>query len=84
MVCMKANDMERRRFGSTKREVGVIGQGTWYLQVGDRDMATAAVRRGLDLGMDHIDTAEYYGEAENVVGEAIAGRRPPDHRDQRR
>jgi diketogulonate reductase-like aldo/keto reductase len=72
---MKANNMERRRFGSTNREVGVIGQGTWYLQVGDRDAAIAAVRRGLDLGMDHIDTAEYYGEAENVVGEAIAGRR---------
>jgi diketogulonate reductase-like aldo/keto reductase len=67
--------MERRRFGSANREVGVIGQGTWYLQVGDRDTAIAAVRRGLDLGMDHIDTAEYYGEAENVVGEAIAGRR---------
>lgn len=72
---MKANEMERRRFGSANREVGVIGQGTWYLQVGDRDTAIAAVRRGLDLGMDHIDTAEYYGEAENVVGEAIAGRR---------
>jgi len=72
---MKANDMERRRFGSTSREVGVIGQGTWHLQVGSRDTAIAAARRGLDLGMDHIDTAEYYGEAENVVGEAIAGRR---------
>jgi diketogulonate reductase-like aldo/keto reductase len=56
---MKANDMERRRFGSTSREVGVIGQGTWHLQVGSRDTAIAAARRGLDLGMDHIDTAEY-------------------------
>jgi diketogulonate reductase-like aldo/keto reductase len=49
--------------------------GTWYLQSGDRASAIAAVRRGLDLGMTHIDTAEYYGEAENVVGEAISGRR---------
>src|SRR5260370_3019310 len=72
---MKANGMECRRFGSTNREVGVIGQGTWSLHVGDRDTAIATLRRGLDLGMDHIDTAEYYGEAENVVGEAIAGRR---------
>src|SRR5260370_21711181 len=72
---MKANDMERRRFGSASRQVGVIGQGTWYLQVGDRATAIATLRRGLDLGMDHIDTAEYYGEAENVVGEAIARRR---------
>jgi diketogulonate reductase-like aldo/keto reductase len=67
--------MERRWFGPTNREVAVIGQGTWYLQSGDRASAIAAVRRGLDLGMTHIDTAEYYGEAENVVGEAISGRR---------
>lgn len=67
--------MERRRFGSAKREVAVIGQGTWYLESGDRASAIAALRRGLDLGMTHIDTAEYYGEAEDVVGEAIAGRR---------
>ncbi len=40
-------------------------------------MAIAALRRGLDLGMTHIDTAEMYGSgaAENLVGEAIAGRR---------
>jgi diketogulonate reductase-like aldo/keto reductase len=67
--------MERRWFGPANREVAVIGQGTWYLQSGDRASAIAAVRRGLDLGMTHIDTAEYYGEAENVVGEAISGRR---------
>jgi diketogulonate reductase-like aldo/keto reductase len=67
--------MERRRFGPAHREVAVIGQGTWYLESGDRAAAIAAVRRGLDLGMTHVDTAEYYGEAENVVGEAISGRR---------
>ena len=39
--------------------------------------AIAALRRGLDLGMTHIDTAEMYGSgaAEEVVAEAIAGRR---------
>src|SRR5947208_7976661 len=67
--------MERRRLGSTKHEVAVIGHGTWYLERGDRASAIAALRRGLDLGMNHIDTAEYYGVAENVTGEAIAGRR---------
>jgi diketogulonate reductase-like aldo/keto reductase len=43
----------------------------------DRDEAIAALRRGLDLGMTHIDTAELYGsgEVETLVGEAIAGRR---------
>ena len=67
--------MERRWFGPANREVAVIGQGTWYLERGDRASAIAALRRGLDLGMTHIDTAEYYGEAEDVVGEAISGRR---------
>jgi len=47
------------------------------LEEGDRASAIAAVRRGLDLGMTHIDTAEMYGSgrAEELVGEAIAGRR---------
>ena len=67
--------MERRRFGSTKREIAVIGQGTWYIENGAAEIA--ALRRGLDLGMTHIDTAEMYGSgaAEEVVAEAIAGRR---------
>jgi diketogulonate reductase-like aldo/keto reductase len=55
--------------------VAVIGQGTWYLDRADRAAAVATVRRGLDLGMTHIDTAELYGTAEDVVAEAIAGRR---------
>jgi diketogulonate reductase-like aldo/keto reductase len=53
----------------------VIGQGTWYLDAGDRASAVAALRRGLDLGMNHIDTAEMYGDAELVIADAIAGRR---------
>ncbi|MBD2070272.1 aldo/keto reductase [Leptolyngbya sp. FACHB-671] len=67
--------MEQRRFGSTKREVAVIGQGTWYIDNGDRASAIAALRQGLDLGMTHIDTAEMYGTAEKVIAEAIAERR---------
>jgi diketogulonate reductase-like aldo/keto reductase len=69
--------MERHRFGRTDREVSVIGQGTWYIESGDRAAAVAALSRGLDLGMTHIDTAEMYGSgaAEEVVAEAIAGRR---------
>ena len=67
--------MERRRFGSTTRDVAVIGQGTWYLDRGDRAAAVAALRRGLDLGMTHIDTAEMYGDAEDVIAGAIDGRR---------
>jgi diketogulonate reductase-like aldo/keto reductase len=69
--------MELRRFGPREREVPVIGQGTWEIETGDRAAAVTALRLGLDLGMTHIDTAEMYGDgvAEEMVGEAIAGRR---------
>lgn len=67
--------MRQKKFGSGGAEVSVIGQGTWYIDRGDRKSAVAALRRGIDLGMTHIDTAEMYGDAEPVVAEAIAGRR---------
>jgi diketogulonate reductase-like aldo/keto reductase len=67
--------MKSRPFGSSQRDVSVIGQGTWYIDRGDRKRAVVALRRGVDLGMTHIDTAEMYGDAELVIAEAIAGRR---------
>jgi len=69
--------MERRRFGSAALDVAVIGQGTWNIEKDRRPTALAALRRGLDLGLTHIDTAEMYGAgaAEKLVAEAIAGRR---------
>ena len=69
--------MERHRFGPGDQAVTAIGQGTWYIERADRTAAIAALRRGLDLGMTHIDTAEMYGSgaAETIVGEAIVGRR---------
>src|SRR5690349_15649636 len=68
--------MDQRSFGGAAR-VAVIGQGTWDMESGDRVSAVAALRRGLDLGMAHVDTAEMYGAGlvEDLVGEAIAGRR---------
>jgi diketogulonate reductase-like aldo/keto reductase len=69
--------MQHHLFGTTRREVSVVGQGTWYIESGDRARAIAALRHGLDLGMTHIDTAEMYGsgEAEKIVARAIVGRR---------
>jgi diketogulonate reductase-like aldo/keto reductase len=67
--------MNQRPFGRGGANVSVIGQGTWYIDRGDRRRAVAALRRGIDLGMSHIDTAEMYGDAELVIAEAIAGRR---------
>jgi diketogulonate reductase-like aldo/keto reductase len=69
--------MKHHRFGAINREAPVIGQGTWYIESGDRVRAIATLRAGLDLGMTHIDTAEMYGagEAEEIVARAIVGRR---------
>ncbi len=59
--------------------VPVLGQGTW--QLGDRparrQQEIAALRLGMELGLTLIDTAELYGDgaSEDLVGEAISGRR---------
>jgi diketogulonate reductase-like aldo/keto reductase len=59
--------------------VPALGQGTWHMgeRGSDRGQEAAALRLGLDLGLTLIDTAEMYAEggAEEVVAEAIAGRR---------
>ncbi len=61
----------------------VLGQGTWRMGgAGERDFANddaadvAAIRRGIDAGLRHIDTAEMYasGHAGELVAEAIRGR----------
>jgi len=57
----------------------VLGLGTWRMgeRRDRREREIAAVKAGIDLGVTLIDTAEMYGEgeAEKIVGEAIAGRR---------
>jgi diketogulonate reductase-like aldo/keto reductase len=59
--------------------IPVLGQGTWHVADDPRARRAevAALRLGLDLGLTLVDTAEMYGDgaAEEVVGEAIAGRR---------
>ena len=69
--------MQTRPFGSTTRAVPLIGQGTWMIEGGGARRRHRRAARGLDLGMTHIDTAEMYGSgaSEEIVAEAIAGRR---------
>jgi diketogulonate reductase-like aldo/keto reductase len=67
--------MKSNPFGKGGPDVSVIGQGTWYLDRGDRKAAVTALQRGIALGMTHIDTAEMYGDAELVIADAIAGKR---------
>jgi diketogulonate reductase-like aldo/keto reductase len=65
--------VKQKKFGNNRPEVSVIGQGTWYLDRGDRKAAIAALHRGIETGMTHIDTAEMYGDAELVIADAITG-----------
>ena len=59
--------------------VPALGQGTWHMGEGHRRASEEAdaLRRGIDLGLTLIDTAEMYGDggAERVVGQAVAGQR---------
>src|SRR5262249_52316913 len=60
-------------------EIPVLGLGTWRMGEarGKRADEVRALKTGIDLGMTLIDTAEMYadGASEEVVAEAIAGRR---------
>ena len=69
--------MNLRPFGSIGRRVPVIGLGTWRMEADDREDVIAAVRRAIEAGMVHIDTAEIYGKGavEEILGEALAGYR---------
>jgi diketogulonate reductase-like aldo/keto reductase len=63
--------MLTREFGASRVQVPVIGQGTWEV----RKNGIEALRAGLQLGMTHIDTAELYTGAEEVLAEVIRGHR---------
>ena len=66
--------MQQRRFGSISRPVPVIGQGTWNMERDDQAGLLAALRRGVELGMTHIDTAELYGSGrvESLIAPVVA------------
>lgn len=67
--------MSTRKFGYTDESVSIIGQGTWQVpESGNaRKEAIDSLRRGAELGLTHIDTAEMYGRAEEVIQEALIG-----------
>ncbi len=78
--------MKTRRLGYTNLNLTTVGLGSWAIggagwqwAWGPQDDADsiAAIRKGLDLGINWIDTAAAYGQghSEEVVGKAIEGRR---------
>ena len=68
--------METRRLGSTELEVTRLGAGLFELSTLDSDADAAAVlHAALDGGITFLDTAACYGDSEEKVGKAVAGRR---------
>ena len=78
--------MQTRKLGYSDLHVTTVGLGTWAIGGGgwaygwgpqDDSESIAAIRRALDLGINWIDTAAVYGlgHSEEIVGQAIAGRR---------
>jgi aryl-alcohol dehydrogenase-like predicted oxidoreductase len=74
--------MQYRTLGSSGIQASVVALGAWAIggaQWGgtDEEQAIAAIRAGLDAGMNFIDTAPAYGlgRSEEIVGRALAGRR---------
>jgi len=69
--------MRMRQLGSAGGSAPALGIGTWNMERDDRRRAIEAIRRAVELGMVHVDTAEMYGSGtvESLVGEAIAGQR---------
>ncbi len=69
--------MKQKPFGATGIVLPAIGQGTWNMPLSGagRKEAQRALRRGVELGMTHLDTAEMYdsGGVEELLGDAIAG-----------
>jgi diketogulonate reductase-like aldo/keto reductase len=61
--------MEERRLGP------VVGLGTWNTFGGDRDLARVVVGAAMDAGCRLFDSSPMYGEAEESLGLALAGRR---------
>jgi diketogulonate reductase-like aldo/keto reductase len=64
---------------NTGETIPALGLGTWHMGESRQSRAAEvkALQLGVDLGLTLIDTAEMYGEggAEEVVAEAMAGRR---------
>ncbi|MFB6296332.1 MAG: aldo/keto reductase [Halobacteriales archaeon] len=75
--------MEYTRLGTTGLEIPRLVLGCWNFgseepwMVNDRDESLRIIDRAIELGITHLDTANVYshGESEEIVGEAIEGRR---------
>src|SRR6516164_10494111 len=69
--------MVLRQLGQNGPWVSAITFGAWPIGGGlgtvERRAAIATVRHALEVGINTIDTAEYYRDSESILGEALAG-----------
>lgn len=74
------SEMPTRVLGKTGVRVSILafGTGSRFLQYKEEDRALEAIKKGLDLGINYIDSADTYGKdhlAEQRIGKAVQGRR---------
>ena len=67
--------METRQFGKTDMQVSVLGFGAVEIQGGSLTDVEQLLNSALDAGVNVLDTAECYGNSEDLIGRAVAGRR---------
>ena len=62
-----------RPFGPQRTQGPIVGQGTWNMEDDDPEQVRQALRRGIELGMTHVDTAELYGagKVEELISEVV-------------
>ena len=72
-------NISKRPLGKTGMEVTEVGLGGGFLREAatEHDEAIRVVHRALELGVNYIDTAPFYGNSQEVLGEALEGRKEP-------
>ncbi len=69
--------MRKIQLGKTGEYITVIGQGTWGIKRGRSkdyyEKWKSSLRKGIELGMNHIDTAEFYGfgKSERIIADIL-------------
>lgn len=67
--------MERRTFGQTDMQVSLLGFGGAEIGQADQKTVDRLLHNAIDAGLNMIDTAECYGNSEELIGKSLAGRR---------
>ncbi len=63
--------MQYRRFGKTEMNLSVFTLGLMRYMSDDPEKSTAVVRRAVELGINHLETARGYGNSEELLGHAL-------------